>query len=85
MNIDEVLKDRGQTHGLFSENAVMTQELRTTFRLAPNWELLSPSQRLALDEIALKIARMLSTGVDPKNPEHFLDICGYAALGARHA
>lgn len=83
--VNQVLEERGRTHGLFSENAVLTMETRAIWHAAPNWQHLSPSQQLALDEIALKVARILSTGTNPKDTEHWLDGAGYFTLGARHA
>lgn len=75
------LADRGKTHGNFMDNSTIGMLLRCTWRAAPNWNRLSPVQQLALDEIALKIARILSAGSDPNNPEHWHDLAGYAILG----
>lgn len=83
--INRVLDERGKTHGLFSENAAIAMETRSIWHQSPNWPNLSPSQQLALDEIALKIARILSTGSDPKATEPWVDVAGYSALGLKHA
>lgn len=79
--LETTLQQRGSTHGDFSENAVIAQDLRTRIRAARNWDKLRPAQQLALDEIALKMARILSDGSDPAFAEHWHDIQGYATLG----
>lgn len=81
--VDQIVEQRGRTHGLFQDNAVYTNSTRHIWRSSPNWDKLHPEQRLALDEIALKVARMLSSGADPDNKENWLDIQGYAKLGER--
>lgn len=55
--------------------------LREEMRVMGNWNALHSSQQLALDEIALKLARILSPGADPHLKEHWHDIQGYAKLG----
>lgn len=80
-NVKVTLQNRGKTHGAFSENADIALALRADFRACSNWNKLKAAQRLALDEIALKLARILSAGSQPDNPEHWLDIAGYATLG----
>lgn len=70
---------RGQTHGNFINNADIALTLRSVMRSANNWQRLSRSQQLALEEIALKIAR-ITTG-DPKFRDSWLDLVGYSKLG----
>lgn len=79
VDIDELLKQRGEQHGLFEQNATITMLLRITFRERGGWDNLTPVQALALDEIALKIARILSGG--HKNTDSWRDIGGYSKLG----
>lgn len=79
--VDDILQRRGQTHGDFSDNAQIALELRATMRAAPNYENLFPAQRLALEEIALKMARLLSEGAPIDFKETWDDIAGYATLG----
>jgi hypothetical protein len=74
-------KQRSGTHGSYSENARLTGMLRDIMRATGNWDKLLPAQRLSLEEIALKLARILSTGADPHFKEHWHDIQGYAKLG----
>ena len=73
-------KQRSGTHGTFTENGRITMQMRELFRSAGNWQSLNSAQQLALDEMALKLARILSTGADPKFKEHFHDLQGYAKL-----
>lgn len=82
--IDVTLADRAKTHGAFEENAWLAMALRSIIRSGSNWKHLSVAQQLSLDEIALKQARILSKGADPHNQEPWLDIAGYATLGANH-
>ena len=82
-DVDVILDDRGSTHGKFADNASIAETLREIWRASPNWENLTPGQQLALDEIALKTARILSSGSDPKLAEHWDDVIGYATLGRR--
>jgi hypothetical protein len=74
-------KQRGSTHGSYEENAEVTMAIRNIMRTAGNWNNLSMAQRLSLDEIALKLARIVSKGADPHFKEHYHDIQGYAKLG----
>jgi hypothetical protein len=79
--ISKILDDRSVTHGNFKDNAVLAIEMRQMWRSAPNWEHLSPELQLVLDEIALKIARILSGGDNVY--EHLVDIAGYAVLATK--
>lgn len=81
--LEQTLEARGRAYGKFHDNALITQELRTTFRATPNWVKLKFHRQLALDEIALKIARILSEGADSANKDSWTDIAGYATLAAR--
>lgn len=74
----KVLNERGTTHGPFQDNARISQSLRRFFRERGGWSKLLPEQAQALDEFALKIARILSDS--PDCIEHWFDIAGYATL-----
>jgi hypothetical protein len=82
--IDVTLADRAKTHGAYEENARIAMVIREAMRKGGNWQLLSTAQRLSLEEIALKQARICSVGAEPSNQEPWLDIAGYATLGANH-
>jgi len=79
-SLASILSDRGKTHGDFGDNAEIALQIRDVMRSAkPHWSNLSAEQRLALEEIALKIARICSGG--NWEAEHWRDIQGYAKLG----
>lgn len=73
------LAERGTTHGDFGNNAIAALAIRATLRAATNWRDLRPAQQLALEEIALKMARIVTGGAGHKDSWH--DIQGYAKLG----
>lgn len=81
--VEQTLAQRGSTHGDFAENAVVAGAIRSTMRNAGNWKMLPAAQQLALDEIALKIARIVSSGAPVDFKEPWLDIQGYGKLGEK--
>ena len=81
MKLDDVLVERGRTHGDFGGNARMSQAMKELFRREKGWERLGAVQREALDNIAQKIARVLNG--DPNCVEHWIDVAGYAQLVVR--
>jgi hypothetical protein len=72
------LAARQQTHGDFSETAAVAQRIKAAF--GDRIGRLPPSQRDALEQIAVKIARILCG--DQNHADHWRDIAGYARLGA---
>lgn len=80
-NVDSILEQRAGSHGAFEDNARIAIALRAIYREAPNWARMPDAQKLALDEIALKIARLLSAGSDNNFADHWLDQVGYVTLG----
>lgn len=70
---------REKTHGVYRENANMSQSIKDTLRSGKNWESLSDTQKEALEMIAVKLARLLSG--DANFRDHWDDIAGYAQLG----
>jgi len=76
-DIKDVLEERANSHGDFSFVATVAQELKHTLRLA-GYASLEPWQTEALDMIVSKIARILAGNAD--EPDHWLDIEGYARL-----
>lgn len=75
---EKLIAERHKTHGDYDQVAIFTQSVKETWRRGPNWGKLTASQALTLDEIAHKVARIL-TG-DPNQCEHWDDIAGYARL-----
>jgi len=74
-NIDETLGERGNTHGDFQEQAIVSQGIKRSMRYSRNWDSLSDDKREALEMLSVKISRIL-TG-DPEYTDHWHDIKGY--------
>jgi hypothetical protein len=81
VKLEDVLAERGKTHGPWQDNARLSQGMKEEWRRAAGWQRLSAGQREALEMIAHKIARIL--GGDPNLAEHWEDIGGYAELVVR--
>lgn len=71
-----VLQDRGKTHGDFHDQAAISQQIKSALGGASR-ALLAP-QKEALEMIAVKMSRIVCG--DPNEPDHWLDIAGYAKL-----
>jgi len=71
----DTLKERAKTHGHFCDVARSAQVIKSEINKADHLEL---TQIEALDMIASKIARILHG--NPNEPDHWLDIEGYARL-----
>lgn len=78
MNVQDTLNERQHTHGEFTDNARVMQGLKLNLRCEPGWIDLTPVQREALEMICHKMGRIM-TG-NPNEPDHWLDIEGYARL-----
>ena len=80
--VDEIIVEREKAHGEFWKTAEIAQDLKGV--IARHTErMLDPVHDEALDMIASKIARILSG--DPNRVDHWIDIAGYAQLGANMA
>ncbi len=75
-----ILEERGATHGDFTENARVSQEIMDVLQTAPSWDELSYVQREALHMFAHKMARIV--GGNPNVQDHWDDIGGYARLAS---
>lgn len=75
----EILAERRNTHGKFSDHAAYTQAAKDHQR-ASQKQPLSHVQQEALDMIAHKIGRIASG--NPNVADHWADIAGYARLVA---
>ncbi len=73
-----LLETREQTHGNFTDNAIISQTLKRIFRAAPGWSSLSDIECEAMDMIALKFSRILSGRSMQR--QHWEDVVGYARL-----
>jgi hypothetical protein len=76
---DPLLVEREKTHGSFTLNANISQNIKEAFRWG-DVKGMRPAHREALDMIALKISRIASGQANFK--DHWDDIAGYAKLGA---
>jgi hypothetical protein len=81
-NINTLLDEREKVHGEFWNTALIAQELKNVMASHTD-KLLDPVQVEALDMISSKIARILSG--NPNFVDHWIDIAGYAQLGANFA
>lgn len=77
-NINDTLTQRQGTHGEFTDNAEIMQELKQACRSTQGWANLSRVQKEALEMILHKVGRIV-TG-NPNEPDHWHDIAGYATL-----
>lgn len=76
---EEILAERGKTHGKFKDHAHVTQHLKSTcFNNQVNG--LTEVQSEALDMILHKIGRIVSG--NPNIADHWDDIAGYAKLAS---
>lgn len=73
---DPLLVEREKMHGSFQRTASIAQALKS----ALDYNQMDNRQCEALDLICTKIARIVSGNA--KEPDHWLDIAGYAKLGA---
>ena len=78
--IEDILKERGKTHGDYKLQSSGSQWLKQIMRSFPNWEDMSDGQRESLDMICVKISR-IGHG-NPNHKDSWDDIQGYAKLAA---
>lgn len=82
-NVTSLLTARGSTHGRFSDNARISQQLKDYYRIQAGYEGLTDIDREALDNIAIKVSRILSGGgAGSQHVDNWDDIAGYATLAA---
>lgn len=80
MNTDELLAERGKTHGDYGNHAGYTQAIKDICRNSVSWPSLRAHERETVEMIAHKIGRILAG--DPHFVDHWDDIAGYAKLSA---
>jgi hypothetical protein len=78
MNLDDQLRDRQNTNGVFEDTAAIAQALKMLARRGRNWDTLSNEGREALENVCTLIARIL-TG-DGADPEHWNNAAGFMRL-----
>lgn len=79
-DINATLKARARTHGNFEEQARTAVAIKRAVYSAPNARKLSDDQREAIDQITVKLSRLMHG--DHNEPEHWHDLAGYATLVA---
>jgi len=77
--IDEILEERGKTHGPFKKHAAISQGLKMASMFCKDGTALTNVQQEAIDMILHKVARILNG--KPEHIDHWDDIAGYATLG----
>lgn len=78
MEIKNILNERSNTHGDFSDNAVIMVETLRVWGVLPKESHLSDVQIAALIYDAGKTSRIVSG--NPNNKDHWDDKAGYATL-----
>ena len=80
LSTSDLLLARGRSHGDFSVNARISQNLKTVVQGEANWLHLNPVQQEAIHMILHKISRAIAG--NPGFKDHWDDIAGYAKLVA---
>ena len=75
---EELLVERGKTHGEYTDHARCTQNIMRAMQSEKNWDSLSDIQKESLHMFAHKMGR-IATG-NPDIHDHWDDIAGYAKL-----
>ncbi len=78
---EDLLRERGKTHGSFEDNAYVAQGMKNIIRNSAGFAKLNDVQVEALDFICSKIGRIMSG--QPGFQDHWDDIAGYAKLVSR--
>lgn len=77
----DILAQKEKTHGVFAHTARTAQNLKTVLHDSLNWDKINIEQAEALEAMCVKMARIVCGNAE--DPDHWLDIAGYAALGRR--
>lgn len=75
---NELLNERGKTHGDFQLQGALSQNLKSVARTGVFWAAMSNPQREAVEMILHKVSRICSG--NPNVKDHWDDIAGYANL-----
>lgn len=78
MTVENILSERENQYGNYSEVAKITQGIKEQLLAGRSYEKLSDEQKLSLDMIANKMARAVNGDVNLI--DNYLDICGYSQL-----
>jgi nucleoid-associated protein YejK len=80
MNVEKILKERGESYGSFIRHSQVAQALKEVAKYDTNWLDLPQIQKEALEMIFHKVARILNG--DYTLIDNYADIAGYATLVA---
>lgn len=78
METNDLLNERGKTHGSFIVNSRVSQAIKNALRREETYAQLPDIHREALDFIAGKIGRIMAGQYD--YDDHWEDVAGYALL-----
>jgi hypothetical protein len=76
--VEDILEERGKTHGDFTDNSRVIQSLKRIMHTEVGWDKLTDTQREAIHMILHKLGRIISG--NPNVKDHWDDIAGYARL-----
>lgn len=78
MEIRDTLTERNNTHGDFTENSRVAQQLKSVVRHTRNWSDIPPYMREEIEMRCHKLARRLAGNW--QEPDHIFDEIGYLQL-----
>jgi hypothetical protein len=78
---DEVIAERGRTHGDYGQMSEVQAGLVRILTTSPGWAQLRPTIQVFLLAVAQKLSRIVSG--NPAEPDHYRDIGGYARLAEK--
>lgn len=76
--IDQILEERGEKYGTFSEVALISQNIKSAMRHSRNWKHLPADMRESMEMVANKMGRMLNG--DWTYTDTITDMIGYMKL-----
>ena len=77
-NVDTMLDERGSRYGTFRDHAHLTQSLKESMQIHPNWDKLDHDMKESLEMIQHKIGRIING--DATYLDSWDDIIGYTKL-----
>lgn len=78
MELEEILSQRHGTHGEFTENAQVTEDIMDILHASPQWQVMPAFSKTAIYFIVHKLARIVCG--DFSFFDHWKDIQGYAKI-----
>jgi len=78
MTAQQTIEDREDSHGDYTAQATLSQQLKSLLHDSAGWSRLTAPQKETLDMLAVKMSRVLNG--DPNVADHWTDMAGYATL-----